>query len=158
MYFVISYLTGSSRGLHGDAKYVKGRPYDLSKPVTFNQPWSSEEQVNRSISSVGALFGSAITRFVQYGHENHKKSWNLKMHFPGLEKSWMLGKMAVVMEESCNFIFWSKYSMLFENWKHSPCHCAKICPPKGWVFSIFLVMETQIGHGKVIRFYCLIPV
>ena len=36
-----------------------------------------------------------------YGHE---KSWNLKMHFPGLEKSWILGKMAEVMEKSWNFI------------------------------------------------------
>ena len=32
-----------------------------------------------------------------YGHE---KSWNLKMHFPGLEKSWNLGKMTKVMEKS----------------------------------------------------------
>ena len=37
-----------------------------------------------------------------YGHE---KSWNLKMHFPGLKKSWNLGKMAEVMEKSWNFIF-----------------------------------------------------
>ena len=37
-----------------------------------------------------------------YGHE---KSWNLKMHFPGLEKSWNLGKMDEVMEKSWNFIF-----------------------------------------------------
>ena len=34
-----------------------------------------------------------------YGYE---KSWNLKMHFPGLEKSWILGKMVEVMEKSWN--------------------------------------------------------
>ena len=27
----------------------------------------------------------------------HEKSWNLKIHFPGLEKPWILGKMAEVM-------------------------------------------------------------
>ena len=37
--------------------------------------------------------------------KSHEKSWNLKMHFPGLEKSWNLGKMAEVMEKSWNFIF-----------------------------------------------------
>ena len=52
------------------------------------------------------------------------------MHFPGLEKSWILGKLADVMETSWNFIFWSKYFMLFENWKHSFCHRAKICTKK----------------------------
>ena len=36
---------------------------------------------------------------------SHEKSWNLKMHFQGLEKSWILGKMAEVMEKSQNFIF-----------------------------------------------------
>ena len=37
--------------------------------------------------------------------KSHEKSWNLKIHFPGLEKSWILGKMAEVMEKSWNFIF-----------------------------------------------------
>ena len=32
--------------------------------------------------------------------KSHEKSWNLKMHFPGLEKSWNLGKMIKVMEKS----------------------------------------------------------
>ena len=32
--------------------------------------------------------------------KSHEKSWNLKMHFPGLEKSRVLGKMAEVMEKS----------------------------------------------------------
>ena len=54
--------------------------------------------------------------------KSHEKSWNLKMHFQGLEKSWI-------------FIFLSKYFVLFENWKHS-CH-----PQKGWGFSVF-------SHGK----------
>ena len=31
------------------------------------------------------------------------------MHFPGLEKSWILEKVGDVMEKSWNFIFWSKY-------------------------------------------------
>ena len=39
------------------------------------------------------------------------------MYFPGLEKSLILGKVAEVMEKTCNFIFWSKYSVLFEIWK-----------------------------------------
>ena len=43
-------------------------------------------------------------RMVMKSHEN---SLNLKMHFPGLEKSWLLGKMAEVMEKSCNFVFFS---------------------------------------------------
>ena len=37
--------------------------------------------------------------------KSHGKSWNLKIHFPGLEKSWILGKMAKVMEKSWNLIF-----------------------------------------------------
>ena len=37
--------------------------------------------------------------------KSHEKSWNLKMHFPGMEKSWILGKMAEVMQKSWNFIF-----------------------------------------------------
>ena len=41
------------------------------------------------------------------------------MHFPGLEKSWILGKMVEVMEKSWNFCFWFKYFMLFENWRYS---------------------------------------
>ena len=37
--------------------------------------------------------------------KSHEKSWNLKMHFPDLEKPWISGKMAEVMEKSWNFIF-----------------------------------------------------
>ena len=72
------------------------------------------------------------------------------MHFPGLEKSWMLGKMAVVMEESCNFIFWSKYSMLFENWKHLLVIVQKYAPQKAgfsaffWSWKLKLVMEKSL--------------
>ena len=56
------------------------------------------------------------------------------MHFPSPEKSLILGEMVVVVEKSRNFIL-SKYFVLFENWKHFPCHRAKICsnpppPPK----------------------------
>ena len=39
------------------------------------------------------------------------------------------------------FHFWSIYFVLFENWKRSPCHQAKICPKKAG-FSAFL------SHGK----------
>ena len=41
----------------------------------------------------------------QVGSHCPEKSWNLKMHFPGLESSWVLGKMAKVMENLSNFIF-----------------------------------------------------
>ena len=93
--------------------------------------------------------------------KSHEKSWNLKMYFPGLEKSWILRKMAEVMEKSWNFIFWSKDFMLFENWKNSPSHRAKICPQKAG-FSAFLSHEkfklVMKSHGKVIEFYCPISV
>ena len=46
-----------------------------------------------------------IVKIITQGSYCHEKSWNLKMHFPGLEKSWILGKMVEVMEESWNFIF-----------------------------------------------------
>ena len=50
---------------------------------------------------LGFAFGCIGVRTVMKSHE---KSWNLKMHFPGLEKSWILGKIAEVMEKSRNFI------------------------------------------------------
>ena len=64
------------------------------------------------------------------------------MHFPGLEKLWILGEMADVMEKSWNFVFWSNYFVLFENWKHSPCHQAKICPQKSG-------FSALLSHGKL---------
>ena len=74
-----------------------------------------------------------------YGHE---KSWNLKMHFPGLEKSWILGKIAEVMEKSWNFIsLGPKISCCLKTGKIPPSHRAKICPQKAG-FSAFL------SHGK----------
>ena len=55
------------------------------------------------------------------------------------------------------FHFLSKYFVLFENWKHSPCHRAK----KAGI-SVFLshgkfelVIESQ---GKAIEFFCVIAV
>ena len=63
------------------------------------------------------------------------------MHFPALAKSWILGTLAEVMEKSWNFSLLSKYLVLLENWKHSPCHRANICPKKAG-FSAFL------SHGK----------
>ena len=38
---------------------------------------------------------------------------NLKVHFPGLEKSRIFRKLAKVMEKSWNFIFRSKHFVLF---------------------------------------------
>ena len=59
------------------------------------------------------------------GSYSHKESWNLK-----LEKSWILEEMAEVMENSWNFIFWSKDFVLFENWKNSPGHRTKYAPKR----------------------------
>ena len=75
---------------------------------------------------------------VQQDSYGNEKSWNLKMHSPGLEKSWILGKMLEVTESQGISIFGSKYFMLFENWKHCPC---QLCPQNAW-FSAFL------GHAK----------
>ena len=53
--------------------------------------------------------------------------------------------------------FWSKYFVLFENWKHS-CHRTKICPQKA-AFSAFLChgkFKLDIrwkSQEKVIEFY-----
>ena len=47
-----------------------------------------------------------------------------------------------VMEKSWNFSFWSKYFVLFENWKHSPCHRAKMCPKKAG-------FSALLSHGKL---------
>ena len=49
-----------------------------------------------------------------------------------MEKSWNLG------------FFGPKYLLLFENWKHSPCLRAKICPKMAG-FSAFP------NHGKVMK-------
>ena len=75
--------------------------------------------------------------------KSHEKSWNLRKHFPDLEKSWILGKMAEVME----FHFWPRSFVLFANWKHFPCHRAKICPNEKAEFSAFL----NHGHRKVLE-------
>ena len=50
--------------------------------------------------------------FVQGSHglESRETSWNLKMHFPSLKKSWILGKMAEVVEKQSwlvEFLFFS---------------------------------------------------
>ena len=53
--------------------------------------------------------------------------------------------MAEVMEKSWNLVFFGpKYLLLFENWKHSPCLRAKICPKMAG-FSAFP------NHGKVMK-------
>ena len=73
-------------------------------------------------------------------------------------KVMVLGKMAEVMEKSWNFIFWSKYFMLFEKWKHFPCHTAKICPRKAGFSAAFshrglkLVMEKSLNF--IAQFLC----
>ena len=83
---------------------------------------------------------------VWQGSYSHEKSLNLKIRLPDVEKLWILGKMAEVMEKSWNFISLSKYFVLFENWKHSPSHQARIYPKKAG-FSAFL------SHGMVIEFF-----
>ena len=52
-------------------------------------------------------------------------------------------KMAEVME----FHFWPRSFVLFANWKHFPCHRAKICPNEKAEFSAFL----NHGHRKVLE-------
>ena len=56
------------------------------------------------------------------------------MHFPGLVKLMILGEMAKIKEKLWNFVFWTKYFMLFE---HAPLDKAKLCPKKAG-FSAFL--------------------
>ena len=84
----------------------------------------------------------AETEELGQGSYGHEKSWNLKMHFPGLKKSWILGKMAEVLEKSWNFFIWFKYYFVpFENWKHALCSRVKICP-KRLGSQHFLVIEN----------------
>ena len=64
------------------------------------------------------------------------------MQFAGLEKSWILEKIAEVMEESWNYIFWSKDLVLFENWKIVLVVEQKYAP-KSLGFHHFLVMEKS---------------
>ena len=52
------------------------------------------------------------------------------MHFPGLEKSWILGKMAKVMEKSSNYIFWPKDFVLFSKLENFTLSLSKTMPPK----------------------------
>ena len=61
-------------------------------------------------------------------------------------------------EKSWNFISWSKYFVLFENWKHSPCHRAKLCPQKAG-FSAFLShrkfkLVIEKSSDFIIQFLC----
>ena len=74
--------------------------------------------------------------------------------------------MANVMEKlTWNLIFWSKYFVLIENWKHifALLPSSKNMSQEGWVFNInLLVMEnlnsSRKSHVKVIAFYCPISV
>ena len=70
-------------------------------------------EISNSFSSLKLLFtSSGWTLMLKQGSrsrvhtvmKSHEKLWNLKMHFPGLKKSWILGKMAEVMEKLWNFI------------------------------------------------------
>ena len=79
--------------------------------------------------------------------KSHGKSWNLKIHLiPGLEKSWILGKMVEVMEKSRNFIYWFKYFVLFEN-----LVIEQMFAPKRLGFQHLLIIEPgtteQGGEG-----------
>ena len=71
-------------------------------------------------------------------HEHgHEKSWNFKLHFPGLEKPWNLGKMAEVMEKSSmgsNILVQIFQTVSKLETFSLPLH--KNMPPKGRVFSI----------------------
>ena len=80
---------------------------------------------------------------VWQGSYSHEKSWDLKIRLPDVEKLWIFGKMAEVMEKSWNFISLSKYFVLFENWKHSPSLQTRIYP-KRLGFQHFLVMEWSL--------------
>ena len=58
------------------------------------------------------------------------------MHFPSLEESWNLGKMAEVMEKSWNFLFLAQiYAAV---WKLGTFCLSggKNMPQKGWILSI----------------------
>ena len=66
--------------------------------------------------------------------------------------------MAEVMEKAQNFIFWSKYFVLFENWKHSLCHQAKYIS-KRLGLQYFLVMENSSKSYRILLpNFCLRPV
>ena len=51
--------------------------------------------------------------------KSHEKTWNLKIHFPVLDKSWILGENGR-----------SHDVVVFENWKNSLSHRAKLCLQK----------------------------
>ena len=92
--------------------------------------------------------GSGCTKSIIHTvTKSHEKSWeDLKKHFLGLGKVMDFRKNGrghgKVMEKSWNFSFWSKYFVLFENWKHSPCHRAKMCPKKAG-------FSALLSHGKL---------
>ena len=63
-------------------------------------PWSwNSARINGQFASlVSRVLDESrlyLSNLISYGHEpwsnNSEKSWNLKVHFPGLEKSWILG-------------------------------------------------------------------
>ena len=61
---------------------------------------SSRETTNLyllDIKNKDMVLLDAKVRILQ-GSYGHEKSWNLQIYFPGLEKSWVLGKIAKVME------------------------------------------------------------
>ena len=118
---------------------------------------------------------------VKYSHKGKKTWWLIRRsseHFQDLLGAWWvdgnvrsswsefsrpgevmdLRKMAWVMEKSWNFIFWYKYSVLFENWKYSPCRRAKICPKMAWFLAFLcrgkfkLVMENSLNF--IAQFLC----
>ena len=65
--------------------------------------------------------------------KSHEKPWNLKKHFPGVEKSQILGKLATVMEKSWNFIFGPNISC---------------CMKTGNILSVIEQKYAPKGHGK----------
>ena len=61
--------------------------------------------------------------------------------------------------------FWSKDFVLFENWKNSPSHRAKICPQKAGLYAFLsrgkfkLVMKKSWkSHRILLPNFCIFPV
>ena len=105
--------------------------HPLSKAWPFNRPQSKWFFKN----------GEKHTRFILSRKVMKSHGINLKVHFPGLEKSRIFRKLAKVMEKSWNFIFRSKHFVLFLKLETILCHRAKILP-KRLDFQHFLVMEN----------------
>ena len=80
--------------------------------------------------------------------------WDLKMDFPGLEKSCILGKMVEFMKKLTEFhIGPNNFVLNIDNSKHPPYHRADIiCTKKAW-FSAFLShVKSKLVMEKSLNF------